>query len=118
MSAFDRLRELFTDKKFVDLHQLWLSDPVTRAVFDAAEELARPRPVSHPAAEHSSYMLGELVGMERILSFARSTDSVLESVSAAEDELEAMYGAKVPEHILAAQRRRERRTKAATAPAA
>lgn len=113
------IRALFTDPAFLVEYEKWKNDPVTQRVFEAAATMARPLPLSRPAPDASLYQYGELVGMERILSFVRDAQDVVAAIEQA--EADAAYGAseeaflEAHPHIAAARRRRAH---AAKAPAA
>lgn len=113
------VRKMFSDPAFLADYDKWKNDPMTKAIFEAAGLMARAIPLSHPAPESALYQYGELVGMERILSFVRDADEVVSAIEQA--EADAAYGASeaaflaAHPHIAAARRRRTNATKAPAA---
>ena len=115
----DQVRKLFTSPEFLVEYRAWLEDPVTKKVFEAAGLIAKPLPLSKPSRNTSLYQYGELVGMERILAFAKGADEAVAAVE--QPAVEPDYGvddevfAKTHPHIAAAKTRRKTAAKAPTA---
>ena len=85
-----RIEKLFSDPKFMADYSRWLEDPITKEMFLAAEELSEPVSLSRPDPNAALYMHGVYVGFNRMKSFLRGANKVLE---AAEDSsVEETYG--------------------------